>query len=188
MQAGKCEILCDNGRGGKGGGWQSKGKLRRISLFYDLGSFPQLRSTTTHFPSEEVLQYFQYTNTGKKKSRVYSTEVKNGPSTKNLETYLYFGEQTKAAVIPLHCGGEIPNQKLNQSTNKLFDQVNDSFKKVNIFCTLFYPLMCFFWKTCTFTKTLCSAHVLCLHFTWAQHSGFQGPRYRLLASKALSMH
>ena len=99
----------------------------------------------------------------KQTDRLYSTEVKNGPCTKNLETYLYFGEQTKAAVIPLHCGGEIPNQKLNQSTNKLFDQVNDSFKKkkVNIFCTLFYPLMCFFWKTCTFTKTLCSAHVLC---------------------------
>ena len=163
MQAGKCEILCDNGRGGKGGGWQSKGKLRRISLFYDLGSFPQLRSTTTHFPSEEVLQYFQYTNTGKKKSRVYSTEVKNGPSTKNLETYLYFGEQTKAAVIPLHCGGEIPNQKLNQSTNKLFDQVNDSFKKVNIFCTLFYPLMCFFfWKPVLLPKH-CVVPMYCVY-------------------------
>ena len=185
---GKGKILCDNGRGGKGGGWQSKRKLRRISVFYDLGSFPQLRSTTTHFPSEKI-NIFNTQTQAKEIDRLYSTEVKNGPSTKNLETYLYFGEQTKAAVIPLHCGGEIPNQKLNQSTNKLFDQVNDSFKKkINIFCTLFYLLMCFFWKTCTFTKTLCSAHVLCLHFTWAQHSGFQGPRYRLLASKALSMH
>ena len=54
----------------------------------------------------------------KETDRLYSTEVKNGPSTKNLETYLYFGEQTKAAVIPLHCGEEIPNQKLNQSRNK----------------------------------------------------------------------
>ena len=98
---GKCKILCDNGRGGKGGGWQSKGKLRRISVFYDLGSFPQLRSTTTHFPSEEIPQYFQYKKLAKQTDRLYSTEVKNGPCTKNLETYLYFGEKTKAAVDPL---------------------------------------------------------------------------------------
>ena len=36
----------------------------------------------------------------KQTDRLYSTEVKNGPSTKYLETYLYFGEQTKAAAIP----------------------------------------------------------------------------------------
>ena len=130
MQAGKGEIFCDNGRGGKGGGWQSKGKLRRIS------------STTWAVSlSCEVLQHtfhprrscniFNTQTRAKQTDRLYSTEVKNGPSTKYLETYLYFGEQTKAAVIPLHCGGEIPNQKLNQSTNKLFDQVNDSFKKQN---------------------------------------------------------
>ena len=98
---GKCKILCDNGRGGKGGGWQSKGKLRRISVFYDLGSFPQLRSTTTHFPSEEIPQYFQYKKLAKQTDRLYSTEVKNGPCTKKLEAYLYFGEKTKAAVDPL---------------------------------------------------------------------------------------
>ena len=50
----------------KAAGGKAKEKIRRISVFYDLGSFPQLRSTTTHFPSEEILQYFQYTNTGKK--------------------------------------------------------------------------------------------------------------------------
>ena len=161
MQAGKGEILCDNGRGGKGGGWQSKGKLRRISLFYDLGSFPQLRSTTTHFPSEKI-NIFNTQTQAKEIDRLYSTEVKNGPSTKNLETYLYFGEQTKAAVIPLHCGGEIPNQKLNQSTNKLFDQVNDSFKKVNIFCTLFYPLMCFFGKPVLLPKH-CVVPMYCVY-------------------------
>ena len=99
----------------------------------------------------------------KQTDRLYSTEVKNGPSTTNLETYLYFGEQTKAAVIPLHCGGEIPNQKLNQSTNKLFDQVNDSFKKVNIFCTLFYPLMCFFfWKPVLLPKH-CVVPMYCVY-------------------------
>ena len=101
----------------------------------------------------------------KQTDRLYSTfKVKNGPSTKNLETYLYFGEQTKAAVIPLHCGGEIPNQKLNQSTNKLFDQVNDSFKKkINIFCTLFYPLMCFFLEKPVLLPKHCVVPMYCVY-------------------------